>query len=223
MFLKLKNINFSYKNFKILKKINFKFEKTWIYTITWPSWSWKSTLLKIIWWFLKPESWEIFFEWENIYNNFYKKNQLFPFWKVGIKVNKLINFKQKNIGFSYQNLNLIDELSVKDNLELKSKLTKIKIDNSWKKYLLEYFEISDLLEKKVGEISWWQALRVSLIKSVLLKPKILLLDEPESWLDSRLTKKLIEFEKDYAKNNLVIISSHYLNKWKKNFLEINKI
>gem|GEM_PF-6720755 len=62
-----------------------------------------------------------------------------------------------------------------------------------------------------------------MVKSVLLKPKILLLDEPESWLDSKLIKKLQVFEKDYAKNNLVIISSHYLNSEKNNFLSIKKI
>gem|GEM_PF-3896761 len=50
-------------------------------------------------------------------------------------------------------MHLIDELSVEDNLDLKAKLTGIKIDKSWKKYLLEYFEIENLLNKKVSEIS----------------------------------------------------------------------
>jgi ABC-type lipoprotein export system ATPase subunit len=207
MFLELKNIWISYKNFKILEKINFSFEKKWVYIIIWPSWSWKTTLLKIIWWFLKPDSGEIFFENKNLYSN----------------KNKLIKFKQKTIWFSYQKLHLIDELSVEDNLILKAKLTWEKIDNSWKNYLIEYFEIKNLLEKKISEISWWQALRVSLIKSVLLKPKILLLDEPESWLDSKLIKKLQDFYTTYAKNNLVIISSHFLNKWQNENLEIKKI
>ncbi len=207
MFLELKNIWFSYKNFKILNTINFCFEKNGIYLITGKSWSWKTTLLKIIWWFLEPENWKILFEWKNLYKN----------------KEKLINFRQKIIWFSYQNLNLIDELSVEDNLNLKAKLTWEKIDNSWKNYLLEFFEVKNLLNKKISEISWWQALRVSLIKSVLLKPKILLLDEPESWLDSKLIKKLQNFQKDYAKENLVIISSHFLNNQKTEKLEIKRI
>ena len=207
MFLKLENIWYSYNNLKILEKINFSFENSGFYTITWPSWSWKTTLLKIIWWFYKPNNGKIFIDWKNLYDS---------------KKEKIINFRQKIIGFSYQNLHLISELTVKDNLELKAKLTGQKIEKKWEKYLLEYFEINKLFEKKVSEISWWQALRVSLVKSVLLKPKILLLDEPESWLDSKLIKKLIKFEKEYAKNNLVIISSHFLNKINNKQLEIKK-
>jgi ABC-2 type transport system ATP-binding protein len=206
MSLELKNIWFSYKKFKILQKINFTFEEKWLYSITGRSGSWKTTLLKIIWWFLKPDSWEIFFRKKNLYKEI-----------------DIIDFRQNIIWFSYQKLHLIDELSVEDNLNLKAKLIWKKIDNSWKKYLLEFFEINNLLEKKISEISWWQALRVSLIKAVLLKPKILLLDEPESWLDSKLIKKLQNFYNDYSKDNLVIISSHFLNKWQNENLEINKI
>ena len=206
MFLELKNINFKYNNFS-LKKINFSFKKNWVYLISWPSWSWKSTLLKIIWWFLKINSWEILFKQKNLYS---------------LNKKDFLEYKQKIIGFSYQKLNLINNLTIKENIELKAKIENLKIDKKWEKYLLEYFELSNLENKKITEISWWQALRVSIIKSLILKPKILLLDEPESWLDKRLTKKLINFEKKYAKNNLVIISSHYFDN-KKDSLNIEKL
>ncbi len=206
MILKLENISYKKDNFE-LKNINFWFEKNWIYLISWPSWCWKSTLLKIIWWFLKINSWKIIYKNKNLYN---------------LNKKDFLNYKQKIISISYQNLNLIEEFSVLDNLFLKSKLIWEKIDKKWFDYLVDFFEIKNLLNKKINKISWWQALRVNIIKSVLLKPKILLLDEAESWLDSKLTKKLLNFEKQYSKNNLVIISSHYF--WiKTNSLNIEKL
>ena len=76
--------------------------------------------------------------------------------------------------------------------------------------IFEYFNLEELLNKKVGELSSGQKTRVSLAKALLNKPKLLLLDEPTASLDPVTAEFLREFIINYKKKNdiSIIFSSH---------------
>lgn len=206
MWLELKNISYKYNNNEVIKNLSYNFWMNWVFWILWLSWSGKSTLLFIIGWFLKPNIWSI------LYNNIDLYSE-----------NNKSNYKTDIIWFSYQKINLIKSFTVKENIFLKWNIKKINYDVKWFDYLIDYFEVWNLLNKKVSELSWWQSLRISIIKSAIYKPKILLLDESDSWLDLWLKKKLFKFILEYSKKNLVLFATHDnidLDIWKKDFVEI---
>lgn len=196
--LEIKNISYSYENLKIFENISFSVEK-WVVWIYWPSGSGKSTFLKTIWWYIKPLSWNIFLNWKNI--------------------NKIKNYKKQN-WFHFQDFNLIN-LDVKTNLQLPFLIGKQTKDTKWLDYLIDYFEIWDLLDKNINHISWWEKERVSIIKALANKPNIIFLDEAGSALDERLKNKVFDFIKDYWKENIVFLISHYSET--KNFFWFEKI
>jgi len=168
---------------------NISLEKDkWIIIFSWPSGSWKTTLLKTIWWFIKADSWEILFNWKKI-----KK------WQIEDK-----NF---NLWFHFQNYNLLD-LDVQTNINLPFIIWKNIKNNKWIDYLLEYFEIKNLLKKDINQISWWEKERVSIVKAFANKPSLVLLDEAGAALDERLKKKLYDFLLNYSKDNIVILITH---------------
>ena len=192
--LKIKNI--WYKIF--FKNISLNITN-WIVLIFWPSGSWKTTFLKIIWWYIPKHNWDIFLNWENIKNN-------------------IINYRKKN-WFSFQNENLLD-LDVKTNLNMSFIFSKEKKNIDWQTYLLNYFEISHLIDKNIENISWWEKQRVSIVKSFISKPKIVFLDESDTSLDDYLKNKFYKFILEYSKNNIIFLISH--NEKTKNILNIKK-
>lgn len=194
----LKIDNLSYKS--LFSNINLEWKK-WVILIYWPSGSWKTTFLKIIWWYILDYKWDIYFNWENIKNN-------------------ILKYRKKN-WFSFQNENLLD-LDVKSNLELPFLFWENKLDKKWKEKLIKYFEIESLVLKNISELSWWEQQRISIIKSFIHKPQLVLLDEADSSLDTRLKEKFYNFLIDYSENNLIIMISHDENS-KNKFKLKNKI
>lgn len=194
--LKAKNISYQNNGAKIFENINLSISK-WVVWIFWASWTWKTTFLKTIGGFNKASSWEILYDWEDIWKN-------------------ILKYRRKN-WFHFQDFNLI-ELSVQENLQLpfilgKSFKDKLRVD-----HLLEYFEISHLLKKNINEISGWEKERVSIVKSFASKPKLVFLDEATASLDQRLKIKVFDFIKKYAKENIVFLINH-----DKNFIDFFKL
>ena len=197
--LTIKNITLK----PIFENVNFEIEK-WLVIISWPSWSWKTTFLKTIWWFIFPDKWEIYYQ---------QNNEIFHIkqWKIVKQENiSSSSLFTVSLGFHFQDYNLLD-LDVKTNIELPFLIWKYQKDNNWINYLLEYFEIKNLLNKNINEISWWEKERVSIVKAFANKPHIVLLDEAGAALDERLKTKLYDFLLDYSKDNIVFLISHDKN------------
>ena len=186
--LKLENL--SYKN--LFHNINLEVEK-WIIGITGPSGSWKTTFLKIVWWFIKADNGEV---------KIIKKDRIYY-----IKKWKTIPKSDITISFHFQDYLLLN-LDVKTNIELPFILNKQKIDKKWLDYLLDYFEIKKLYNKKIENISWWEKERVSIVRCFVNKPNLVLLDEAWSALDNKLKLKLYNFIKEYSKENTIFFVSH---------------
>jgi len=185
--LKIKNISYKLNNINLFDNISFEVDN-WIIGIFWPSGSWKTTFLKIIGWYLKPTRWSI------IYNN-----EL-------INTKNILSYRRK-IWFHFQDYNLLD-LTAQDNINLPFIIWKYKKDKKRINYLLEYFEVKNLINKQISQISWGERERISIIKAFSIKPKLVLLDEAGSALDSKLKQKLYEFVKNYAKDNIILFVSH---------------
>ncbi len=194
--LRLENIWFWYlRNNLLLENINFQINDNGILWIFGVSWIWKTTLLKIIGSIIKPDIWKIFFNENDIlkYNN-----------------HNLSKYRNQKIWFAFQDFNLLDNFSVKQNINLPFTIWNIWKDKEWEKYLLEALSIEKLLYKKVTDISWWEKERVSIIKAMIHKPKILILDEPWSYLNDDLKNTLFDLVEEYSKENIIIFTSHNL-------------
>ncbi|MHC1683855.1 MAG: ATP-binding cassette domain-containing protein [Clostridiaceae bacterium] len=163
--LKIDNLSLINSNKLILSNINFSVEKGDFITIIGPSGSGKSTLLKIIS-SLKDAS-----EGRILFNNepysFYSPTEL-----------------RKEISYCFQMPYLFGN-TVMDDLTFPFKIRGIDIDYEQINYYLDNFELSnDLLDENPINLSGGEKQRISLIRSILFPPKILLLDEVTSSLDN---------------------------------------
>lgn len=191
--LSIKDISFSYKFVDVIKDFNLEIDDNKLVWIYWPSWIGKTTLLKIIGWLIYPSFWQVVFCWENIFD--------FP-------RKKMLRYRWKSVWFLFQDYNLLDQFTVRQNINLPALIWKYLIDKEWEKYLINYFWIERLLDQDVYKISGWQKERVALLRSMIHKPKLLLLDEPWNSLDWTLKTKIYSLIKNYSKNNIIIAVSH---------------
>lgn len=166
-YIEFKNLKKSYGNTEILNDINFSMKKGEIVSVVGPSGTGKSTLLRIISGILKPDSGNIFVDGEDVSN---------------------VSIDKRNIIMMFQNFELFPHLNVYDNVAFGPRARKMKKNLVEEK--VEYFlKLVDLTHKKNSypkDLSGGERQRVALIRSLIVSPKILLLDEPFSSLDEIL-------------------------------------
>ena len=111
---------------------------------------------------------------------------------------ELSNFRKENLGFVFQDFNLLDTLTIKENIALSliiNKEDKTKIDN----LVLDISKklgISDILSKYPYEVSGGQKQRCACARALINSPKLILADEPTGALDSRNARVLLETFKE---------------------------
>ncbi len=192
--LEVKNINFSYNSKNVIKDFSIKLNLNQICGIYWPSGSGKTTLLNIIWGLLKPDNWKVLFEDKDIY--------IQNFWFISF-------YRNTQVWYAFQNFNLLNNFDVEQNLELPFLIWTASKDIEFQNYLLEFLDIKKLMKKKISQISGGEKERVSIAKSMIHKPKILLLDEPWTYLNKDLQIKIYELMMEYFKRYwTVIFASH---------------
>ncbi len=116
---------------------------------------------------------------------------------TGMKEHEMSALRLAKIGFVFQFYNLVQNLTVEENILLPIKMAKKNVPDHRKK-LEEILEITGLTEKrkqKPTELSGGQQQRVSIARAVLSEPEILLADEPTGNLDSRSTTEIMELFK----------------------------
>lgn len=175
MILELSNIQKFYGNKKITKAvdgIDLTVEKGDFIGIMGPSGSGKTTLLNIIASIDKPTLGNI------------KINDIDPFQ---LKAKDLSNFRRNELGIVFQNYNLIESLTVQENIALPMILEKKNIEeiNTRLAFLTKKLGLNNLLEKYIYEISGGEAQRAAIARAIFNHPSLLLADEPTGNLDSK--------------------------------------
>jgi iron(III) transport system ATP-binding protein len=165
--IEIKNINVSYGSNHVLKDVSLNIENKDFYTFLGPSGCGKTTLLRLIAGFEKSSSGELFID--------------------GKEVSSL-NPWERDVGMVFQNYALWPHMTVYKNISFgleEKKLDKKEIKNRVDE-VLELVDLKDLSGRYPFQLSGGQQQRVALARTLVVKPKVLLLDEPLSNLDAKL-------------------------------------
>lgn len=187
---------FSKEKTQALRDVNFIAEEGEFITIMGESGSGKTTLLNILATLEKPSSGEVVLEGKKIST---------------IKEQQLAEFRRDHLGFVFQDFNLLDTLSVRDNIFLPLVLGRYKYDEMAKRLevLAPKLNISDLLDKQPFELSGGQKQRVAVARALITNPKLILADEPTAALDSKNSDGLLElFEQINAEGQTILMVTH---------------
>lgn len=205
--IKLKGINKYYtsgeERLHALKNVNLEIEKGEFLAIMGPSGSGKSTMIKILGLLDKEFEGEYLLDGKEIKT---------------LNDDLLSKLRNKSIGFVFQDFNLIDRLTIKENIELPMlymgsgiKKTKIRVNE-----LLEKVNLIDKIDKYPKQLSGGQQQRISIIRSLVNNPDIIIADEPTGALDSKTSKDIIEIFKELNKEGItIILITHDINVAKK--------
>ena len=188
----LKNIIVDFDGFKAVDNVNLKVEKNDIYGIVGFSGAWKSTLVRTINLLQRPTSGEVLINGENILD--------LP--------KKELRARRKNIGMIFQHFNLLNNITVLDNVIYPIRKLKIPKEEKVKKAkdLLQVVGIGDKADNYPRELSGGQQQRCAIARALASDPEILLCDEATSALDPKTTKQILKLLKDLnAKLGLTIV------------------
>lgn len=111
-----------------------------------------------------------------------------------LKGNKLNKFRREELGFIFQDFNLLDTLTAYENIALALTIQKVnshEIDKKVKE-IAQKLEISEILNKYPYQISGGQKQRVASARAIITNPKMVLADEPTGALDSKAARQLLE-------------------------------
>lgn len=132
-----------------------------------------------------------------------------------LKGKKLAQYRGREIGYLFQNFELIDNLTGRENIMLPMSLHNISDQESRDRIekLASYFEITEILEKFPAQMSGGQKQRIAAARALIMNPEIILADEPTGALDSRngkiLMKKLAGLNQD--ENATILMVTHDTN------------
>lgn len=191
--IKIANLNKVYYSGKnktclALSDVSITFPNKGLYAILGPSGSGKSTLLSLLGGLDYPTSGEIYYDDVNIAN---------------LKGRDLNEFRRGHISFIFQETNLIDYLSLKENALLKSHKSEKEIDEVFK-----LLDIASLANKKPHQLSGGEKERCAIARALLSEAEVLLCDEPTSSLDYQNALKVMELLKKASETKLVVLVSH---------------
>ena len=191
MFIQIKNIKKKFKNNFAVNGINFEIDKDRTLGLLGPNGCGKTTSIGMILGLIKPTSGEIIIDNKNL--NTFKRDEILA-----------------RINFASPYIELPKKLTVRQNLEVYSRLYGIKNRKERIEEISEDLNIRDFFERKTGELSSGQKNRVSLAKSLINKPEILLLDEPTASLDPDIGDFVRTYIQNYRSKNKVtiLLASH---------------
>ena len=189
--LQIKNLEYEVDNQKIIKGNTFNINHKEHQLILGDSGSGKTTLLNLMSGLLKPSKGEILFEGLK-YSTLSEKD--------------LDSLRAENFGFIFQKLNLIEYLSIKQNLALvKDKFNFYDVDK-----IISELGLSGKSNQEVKNLSFGEAQRVAIARGVINNPKVIFADEPTSALDDSNTEIVMKmiFEHVNKNNSTLVVCTH---------------
>lgn len=189
---KIYSSRFGGNQVQALSNVTFSVEKGEYVAIMGESGSGKTTLLNILASLDKPTSGEISLEGKNI---------------VAIKESEITAFRRENLGFVFQDFNLLDTFSLKDNIFLPLVLSRKPYKEMEKrlKPIAEKLGIEQILEKFPYEVSGGQKQRAAVARALITDPQLILADEPTGALDSKSTDQLLKLFSDINNEGQTIV------------------
>jgi len=195
--LKAGNIYKSYGNLEILKGVDLQVKEGEIVSVVGSSGAGKSTLLHILGTLDKPDKGRVWIDGTNVST---------------LKQKKLSEFRNKNIGFVFQFHHLLPEFTALENICMPAFIKGLskKQAEAKAKELMEMLSIEDRATHKPGALSGGEQQRVSVARSLINNPKIVLADEPSGNLDTENSTALhtLFFELREKFNQTFIIVTH---------------
>ena len=194
MFIRINNLTKTYNQYLAVNKINFNIEKNKTVGLLGPNGCGKTTTIGMMLGLVTPTEGEILIEDRNI---------------KSFKRDEILN----RFNFASPYIELPKKLTVKQNLEIYGRLYGIKDLKKRIKEISSDLEIKSFFNRKTGELSSGQKNRVSLAKSLINKPEILLLDEPTASLDPDIGDFIRTYIQNYKYKNkiTILLASHNMN------------
>ncbi len=194
MFIQIKNLSKVYNKFLAVDRINFQIKKNSTLGLLGPNGCGKTTSIGMILGLVTPSGGEILIENRNI--NTFSRDQIL-----------------KRFNFASPYVELPKKLTVRQNLEIYGRLYGIDNLSDRIKDISLDLDIKSFFDRKTGELSSGQKNRVSLAKSLINKPEILLLDEPTASLDPDIGDFVRSYIQDYKTKNKVtiLLASHNMS------------
>ena len=182
-----------YNNKDAVKDISFKVNKNEIIGILGPNGCGKTTTIGMILGLLKPSNGKVLIK--------------------GIEIEKKRVDLLNHLNFISPYIELPKKLTVKQNLEVYGRLYDVKNLKKKIEMLTEKLRLSEIINKLTGELSSGQKNRVSLAKSIINNPAVLLLDEPTASLDPETGDFVRSFLESYQKENKasILLASHNMS------------
>ena len=184
-FLEVRNLGKTYVTrlgacrVQALKDVSFSVEKGEFIAVMGESGSGKTTLLNILAALDRPGSGDVLLEGKSL---------------SGIAEKELAAFRRDNLGFVFQDFNLLDTFSVRDNILLPLVLKRIGIKQMEERLMpvVKQLGLTELLDKYPYELSGGQKQRTAVGRAIITSPALLLADEPTGALDSHQAQRLME-------------------------------
>lgn len=189
---KIYTTRFGGNQVQALADVNFSVEPREFVAIMGESGSGKTTLLNILAALDKPTGGKVYLKGRDM---------------ASVKEKELAAFRRQNLGFVFQDFNLLDTFSLKDNIFLPLVLAGRKFDEMNRKLqpIAKQLEITELLEKFPYEVSGGQKQRAAVARALITNPQLVLADEPTGALDSRASDDLLRLFGEINENGQTIL------------------
>ena len=189
---KVYSARFGYNTVEALKNVNFSVEEGEYTAIMGESGSGKTTLLNILAALDRPTGGTVILDGKNLGE---------------IKDSEISTFRRDNLGFVFQDFNLLDTFTLEDNIYLPLVLAGKSYGemNERLNPIAKKLGISDILKKYPYEVSGGQKQRAAVARALITSPKLVLADEPTGALDSKATDELLEMFSDINKSGQTIL------------------
>ena len=193
MIVRVNNLVKSYGKTNAVNSVSFDINPSDFIAIIGPSGSGKTTLLSLLTGMLTPTSGEVFYDTKNL---------------AKIPSSELARLRARSLGLIFQFSELISNLSVKENILLPALFTKKFSDKEYQvrcDYLMEKLELTSLAKQTPPKLSGGQIQKVSIARSLINDPEILLADEPSGDLDPENRSLVRELFNEYNQRGLTIL------------------
>ncbi|MNC15928.1 Bacitracin export ATP-binding protein BceA [compost metagenome] len=177
--IQTKNLSKNYGTTAVLKNIDLMIQSGEFTAIMGPSGSGKSTLMNVLSTIDRFTGGEVWLEGKSL---------------LELKKKSLRQFRQERMGFIFQDYNLLDTLTAKENILLPLSLRKVKVEEmeGLLRPIVQALNIEEILHKYPSELSGGQKQRVASARAMITSPSIVFADEPTGALDSRSATQLLE-------------------------------